>query len=111
MIEFLAHHFSESLFYWHGGHVYQDILDLEKPDIVLHIMAERFLGMYNKFQVVSNIDDFVQAGANVWEGRPRETAPIGASEGVRRQFQFSDTLGLAAPEAHTELPVWSASQG
>lgn len=43
IVDLLAEHFSSSLFIWHKGLVYEDIIEREKPDIVLHIMAERFL--------------------------------------------------------------------
>lgn len=46
MIDLLAEHFSESLFIWHKGRVYDDVIAREKPDVVLHIMAERFLTQY-----------------------------------------------------------------
>ena len=43
IVEFLAEHFSESLFIWHKGLVYKDVIIREQPDIVLHIVAERFV--------------------------------------------------------------------
>lgn len=46
MVDLLAEHFSESLFIWHKGRVYDDVIAREKPDVVLHIMAERFLIQY-----------------------------------------------------------------
>gem|GEM_PF-1639406 len=46
LVDLLAEHFSESLFIWHKGHVYEDIIAKEKPDVVLHIMAERFVSSY-----------------------------------------------------------------
>lgn len=49
LIELLAEHFSESLFIWHKGQVYEDIIEREKPDVVLHIMAERFFVQYRAF--------------------------------------------------------------
>ncbi|WP_428929783.1 sulfotransferase [Marinibacterium sp. SX1] len=48
MVDLLAEHFSESLFIWHKGQVYEDVIAQEKPDVVLHIMAERFLVQYEK---------------------------------------------------------------
>ena len=50
--ELLAQHFKRSVFIWHHGQVYQDVLDREKPDIVLHIMAERFVVMYPGFPAI-----------------------------------------------------------
>lgn len=49
LVELLANHFSESLFIWHKGHVYSDIIEREKPDVVLHLMAERFVVQYRDF--------------------------------------------------------------
>jgi hypothetical protein len=48
LVDLLAEHFSESLFIWHRGLVYRDVIEREKPDVVLHIMAERFLTQYEK---------------------------------------------------------------
>lgn len=48
LVDLLAEHFSESLFIWHKGLVYRDVIEKEKPDVVLHIMAERFLNQYEK---------------------------------------------------------------
>ena len=39
----LAEHFREALFIWHKGAVFREVVEAEKPDIVLHIQAERFL--------------------------------------------------------------------
>ena len=46
IVDLIAEHFSYSIFIWHKGFCYQDIIDREKPDVVLHIMAERFLVQY-----------------------------------------------------------------
>ncbi|MGR3710346.1 MAG: sulfotransferase [Alterinioella nitratireducens] len=46
LVDLLAEHFSESLFIWHKGRVYDDVIAREKPDVVLHVMAERFLLQY-----------------------------------------------------------------
>lgn len=46
MVELLAQHFSRSVFIWHGGNVYEEIIEREKPDIVIHLMAERFVSDY-----------------------------------------------------------------
>lgn len=46
VVEPLAQHFSRSVFVWDKGFVYEDIIRQEKPDIVLHVMAERFLVQY-----------------------------------------------------------------
>lgn len=50
-LDLIAEHFSTSLFIWHKGLVYEDIIDQERPDIVLHIMAERFLVQYENVDV------------------------------------------------------------
>jgi hypothetical protein len=42
-VDFLAEHFSRSVFIWRRGHVYADIIAREKPDIVIHISTERFV--------------------------------------------------------------------
>ncbi|MBL4806153.1 MAG: hypothetical protein JKY31_02570 [Rhodobacteraceae bacterium] len=46
LVDLLAQHFSESLFIWHKGVVYDDVIEKEQPDVVLHIMAERFIVQY-----------------------------------------------------------------
>ena len=46
LVNLLAEHFSESLFIWHKGLVYRDVVEREQPDVVIHIMAERFLTQY-----------------------------------------------------------------
>jgi hypothetical protein len=51
MLPLLAEHFSESLFIWQGGQVFEDIIAREAPDIVLHVMAERFLVQYDRSPV------------------------------------------------------------
>ncbi|WP_310621707.1 sulfotransferase [Flexibacterium corallicola] len=55
IVELLAEHFSDSLFIWHKGLVYDDVIQKENPDIVIHIMAERFTSMYSKFPTFSNL--------------------------------------------------------
>ena len=42
-VDLLAQHFSRSVFVWHKGFVVEDVLQLEQPEVVIHIMAERFL--------------------------------------------------------------------
>lgn len=46
IIDLLAQHFRRAVFIWYQGEVLQKILDWEKPDVVLHIMAERFVRSY-----------------------------------------------------------------
>lgn len=55
MVDLLAEHFSESLFIWHEGKVYDDIIAKFKPDVVLHIQAERFFSFYPKVQTFSQV--------------------------------------------------------
>lgn len=44
--DLIAQHFSRSVFIWHQGLVIEDVIERERPDIVLHIMAERFVSRY-----------------------------------------------------------------
>lgn len=48
MVDLLAQHFSDSIFVWRDGLVFDDVVEREQPDIVLHVMAERFLRSYPK---------------------------------------------------------------
>ena len=54
IIELLAEHFSYCIFIWHKGYCYKDIIEQEKPDVVLHIMAERFVVQYQHNSVFNN---------------------------------------------------------
>lgn len=49
LCDYLAEHFSRALFIWKDGQVFEDIVKEERPDIVLHIMAERFVSQYPEF--------------------------------------------------------------
>lgn len=49
LCDYLAEHFSRSLFIWKDGQVFGDIVKEERPDIVLHVMAERFISLYPEF--------------------------------------------------------------
>lgn len=42
----LAQHFSRSVFVWFEGAVVAEVLEAERPDLVLHVMAERFVSSY-----------------------------------------------------------------
>jgi hypothetical protein len=42
----LAQHFSRAVFVWHQGAAYREVIELERPDLVLHFIAERFLIRY-----------------------------------------------------------------
>jgi hypothetical protein len=41
--DYLAQHFSRSVFLWRNGEVNLDVVKEERPDLVLNIMAERFV--------------------------------------------------------------------
>jgi len=55
IVELLGQHFSHSIFVWREGLVFEDVIEREKPDIVLHIMAERFLRAYPKTVAFANL--------------------------------------------------------
>lgn len=59
MIDLLAEHFSRAVFIWHRDDVIGDVIEQEKPDVVLHLKAERFLSSYPITVPVS------------WDVRPR----------------------------------------
>ena len=46
MTDWLAEHFSRTVFVWHLGDVLQKVIEREQPDIVIQIMAERFVWTY-----------------------------------------------------------------
>ena len=48
MIDLLAEHFRRSVFIWHQGQIVNDIIEVEKPDLIIHVMAERFTIAYGK---------------------------------------------------------------
>lgn len=50
--EILAQHFSRSVFVWHKGQVISDVIEQEEPDIILHIMAERFTIQYPSWKPI-----------------------------------------------------------
>ncbi len=54
-IDFLAEHFSRSVYVWHEGDVVADFLERERPDVVLHFVAERFLAVYPATQALSRL--------------------------------------------------------
>ncbi len=64
-VDLLAEHFSESLFIWHKGNVYDDVIEREKPDIVLHLMAERFMINYSSSPAFSTLGLNPISGAQV----------------------------------------------
>jgi hypothetical protein len=46
LVDLLAQHFSRAVFVWHENDVIGEVIEQEKPDIVLHFKAERFLSTY-----------------------------------------------------------------
>jgi len=46
VVNLLAEHFRRAVFVWHRGEVVKEVLEIEKPDIVIHLMAERFVTSY-----------------------------------------------------------------
>jgi hypothetical protein len=48
LVDLLGQHFSRSVFVCGEGMVFEDVIEREKPDIVLHIVGERFLQAYPK---------------------------------------------------------------
>ena len=53
--DLIAQHFSRTVFVWHQGLIYDEVLEAEKPDVVLHIMAERFATSYPSFPAISSV--------------------------------------------------------
>ena len=47
--DLIAQHFSRTVFIWHQGQVFDEVVDRERPDVVLHVMAERFVTRYPQF--------------------------------------------------------------
>ena len=47
--DLIAQHFSRAVFVWHQGQVFDEIVARERPDIVVHVMAERFVTRYPTF--------------------------------------------------------------
>lgn len=45
-LELLAQHCGRAVFVWHQGVVDLDIIEREKPDLIVHCMAERFVERY-----------------------------------------------------------------
>ncbi|MCJ2078925.1 hypothetical protein MKK68_25390 [Methylobacterium sp. E-016] len=43
MVDYLCDHFSRCVAYWREGNIYTNIIEEERPDFVIHIMAERFV--------------------------------------------------------------------
>jgi hypothetical protein len=55
MTDLIAEHFSRVVFIWYKGEVIDDIVKYENPDVVLHIMAERFTCNYYQQAPVSKL--------------------------------------------------------
>lgn len=49
LCDYLAEHFSRALFIWQDGQVFEDLIRDERPDVVVHIMAERLVSRYPEF--------------------------------------------------------------
>jgi hypothetical protein len=56
LIDFLAEHFSRSVYVWHDRDVTADFIEAERPDVILHFVAERFLAAYPTTPAVSRLD-------------------------------------------------------
>jgi len=55
LIDFLAEHFSRSVFVWHDKDVVADFVETERPDVVLHLVAERFLAPYPDIPAIGQL--------------------------------------------------------
>jgi hypothetical protein len=55
-LDLMAHHFSRMVAIWRGGHVIEEVIERERPDIVLQIQAERFIYTLPKAQPIVSID-------------------------------------------------------
>lgn len=54
-VDFLAEHFSRSVFVWRHGDVIEDLVERERPDVILHFVAERFLATYPRTVPLSRL--------------------------------------------------------
>lgn len=50
VLDFLAEHFSRMVAIWYGGRIVEEVITREKPDIVIHIQAERLLSPADKVE-------------------------------------------------------------
>jgi hypothetical protein len=57
VVDLLAQHFSRSVFVWHQGQVVKDVVERERPDVVIHAMAERFVTPYCEFPSLARARD------------------------------------------------------
>tara|TARA_Y100000994_G_scaffold244621_1_gene244787 strand:+ start:8719 stop:10230 length:1512 start_codon:yes stop_codon:yes gene_type:complete len=48
LVPFISNHFSKVTYIWHKGDVYEDVIERENPDVVINMMAERFLSNYHQ---------------------------------------------------------------
>jgi hypothetical protein len=46
MVPWIAEYFSRSFFIWDQGNVISEVIERERPDFVIQIMAERFIWNY-----------------------------------------------------------------
>jgi hypothetical protein len=59
IVDLLSEHFSRVVFIWHDGEIIKEVLDAEKPDFVIHIMAERFVSAYDQtMQPISSVNNY-----------------------------------------------------
>jgi hypothetical protein len=57
IIDLMSEHFRRSVFVWHKGEVIKEVIEIEKPDYVIHVMAERFVVAYgHSVQSVSSAE-------------------------------------------------------
>ena len=61
-IDFLAEHFSRSVFVWRHGDVIADLVEREQPDVILHFVAERFLATCPATTPLSRIAELAEPG-------------------------------------------------
>ena len=56
-LDLIAQHFARTVFVWEGGHVFEDVVEAERPDIIVHVMAERFVVRYHSFPATARVSD------------------------------------------------------
>jgi hypothetical protein len=54
-LDLVAQHFARTVFVWEGGHVFEDVIEAERPDIIIHVMAERFVARYHSFPATARV--------------------------------------------------------
>lgn len=53
MVDLLAEHFSRAVFVWSADDFIGDLIEIEKPDVILHFKAERFISTYPTTPAIS----------------------------------------------------------